>query len=155
MRYPRCTLTGRWFNRGQTGVCLASAHPRCRIPALMPNSPSVQTEKGWLRPERSLVYDQSTILLHHAAATRPGVILDAAALAGFSKTSSRLLALMRLYPWAQLSILEFPSPEELLFSTPNNPLLLDLIHLRKQLQQIETLSLHTLNTSTFLAFRRC
>lgn len=154
-RFPRCTLTGRHFDRGITGVCLASAHPRCAIPALLPGSPAIHTEKGWLRPERSLVYDQPSLLLHHAAATRPGVFLDAAMLAGFAKTSSRLLALLRSYPWAAITPLEFTAPEELLFSTTNDALLLDLIILRKQLQQIESLSLHTLNASTFLAFRRC
>ncbi len=155
MRFPHCSINGRWFDQGITGVCLSSAHPRCRIPALLANGPAIQTAKGWLRPERSLVYDQPSLLLHHAAATRPGVILDAPALAGFSKTASRLLAILRTYPWATPIPLEFTAPEELLFSTTNNPLLFDLITLRKQLQQIEALSLYTLDGSTYLAFRRC
>ena len=154
-RLPRCTLTGRWFDGGLSGVCPLTAHPRCRIPALVSGGPAVLTEKGWLRPERSLVYDQSALLLHHAASTHPGVVFTASQLAGFTKTATRLLTLMRPYPWAKITPLEFPQPEHLIFTSNNNPLLFDLIQLRRGLQQIESLSLHTLHSSTYLAFRRC
>jgi hypothetical protein len=154
-RAPYCTITGRVINGGCSGVALLNGHPRCRIPVLTAGAPSIQTESGWLRPERSLVYDNSTLLLHHAAATHPTVILTKAQLAGFSKTATRLIALLRPYPWAIPQPLDWPEPELLLFSTINNPLLFDLILLKRQLQQVEKLQLHTLSGSSFLAYRRC
>jgi hypothetical protein len=154
-RHPYCTVTGRVFDGGCSGVARLNGHPRCRIPALVAGAPSIQTESGWLRPERSLVYDNPTLLLHHAAATHPTVILTKAQLAGFSKTASRLIALLRSYPWANPQPLDWPDPELILFSTLNNPLLLDLITLKRQLQQAERLQLHTLSGSSFLAYRRC
>ena len=153
--FPYCTLTGRFFVGGLSGVTRLNGHPRCRIPALVPNPAAIETENGWLRPERSLVYDNPTLLLHHAASTHPTVILTSAQLAGFSKTATRLLALLRPYPWATIAPLEWPEPELLLFSTPNDALLFDLITLKRQLQQAETLHLHTLDGSLFLAYRRC
>lgn len=152
---PRCTLTGRVFHGGVTGVTLLNGHPRCRIPALVAGAPSIQTESGWLRPERALAYDNPTLLLHHAASTHQQVILTKAQLAGFTKTANRLIALLRPYPWATPFPLDWPEPELLLFSCCNNPLLFDLITLRRQLQQAESLHLHTLSGSTFLAYRRC
>ena len=152
---PRCSLVGRWFDGGRSGVCLLSGHPRCRIPALVPGAPSIPTEKGWLRPERALAYDNPTLLLHHAAGTHPGARLTNGQLAGFSKTATRLLALLRPYPWANPVPLEWPQPEILHFHSANNALLYDLITLRKQLQQAEVLSLHTLETTTCRTVRRC
>lgn len=152
---PYCTITGRFFHHGISGVGPLNSHPRCRIPALVPGGPAIQTETGWLKPERALVYDNPTLLLHHAASTHKQVILTKAQLAGFAKTANRLLALLRPYPWAIPSPLEWPEPELLLFSCCNNPLLFDLITLKRQLQQAETLHLHTLSGSTFLAYRRC
>jgi hypothetical protein len=154
-RPPYCTLTGRVFQGGLSGVAPLNSHPRCRIPALVAHAPAIQTEAGWLRPERSLVYDQSALLLHHAAATHPAVVLSKAQLAGFTKTATRVLTLLRSHPWAELAPLEWPEPELLLFSSRNNPLLFDLITLKRQLQQVETLQLHTLSGSTYLAYRRC
>lgn len=152
---PYCTLTGRVINNGRSGVAPLNSHPRCRIPALLPGGPAIQTESGWLRPERSLVYDNPLLLLHHAASTHRQSVFSKAQLAGFSKTASRLLALLRPYPWAIPAPLEWPQPEEFLFSTRNDPLLFDLITLRRQLQQVESLQIHTLSGSTYLAFRRC
>ena len=155
---PRCTIAGRWFAGTRSGVCRLWGHPRCRIPRLLPGSPAIETAKGWLRPERSLVYDDNRLLLHHAASTHRGSAISAAQLAGFQKTAQRLIAITTPHPWAALLPLEFPQPEEFLFSTGTNSgdaLLFDLIQLRGQLQQVESLSLHTIDGSTFLAFLRC
>lgn len=154
-RSPCCTLAGRWFDGGATGVCLASGHPRCRIPALTCGAPSIPTDTGWLRPERSIVYDNPLLLFHHAAATHPGVVLSKPVIAGFQKTATRLIALLKPYPWANPTPLDWPEPEHILFSTVNDALLYDLIILRRQLQQAESLHLHTLDRTTYLAFQRC
>ena len=152
---PRCSLSGVWAAGGRSGVCHSVAHPRCRIPALVPAGPAIPTEKGWLRPERSLVYDDQRLLLHHAASTHPGAVLTLEQLSAFQKTASRVLALLRPYPWALPAPLDWPQPEQLLFSTCNDPLLYDLIQLRNGLQQIESLTLHTIQNRSFLAFDRC
>jgi hypothetical protein len=130
-------------------------HPRCRIPPLRPHSDWIASEKGLLRPERALAYNLDSLLLHGPAATRPGHCFSAAELAGYSKTSKRLLALLRPFPWVDLQPLEWINPEELLFCSGENRLLYDLVQLWELLEQAETLKLHTLNTSTYLAFRRC
>jgi hypothetical protein len=130
-------------------------HPRCRIPPLVGILQPIPTDKGLMPPERALAYNQGELLLHGPAVTRPGHHFSTAELTGFSKTTTRLLALLRRYPWASLQPLEWLSPEELLFHAGNDALLYDLIQLRGQLEQAETLSLHTLKAWTFLAFRRC
>jgi len=130
-------------------------HPRCRITPLTGVLPPVDTDKGPLPPERALAYNQSELLLHGPACTRPGHHFSAAELVGYGKTTHRLLTLLRKHPWADLQPLEWLSPEELLFHCCNDALLYDLVQLRDQLDQAETLQLHTLEAWTFLAFRRC
>lgn len=155
---PYCNSSGRWFDGGRTGVCPLNGHPRCRIPRLLCGLPAVPTVKGWLRPERALVYDHPQLLLHHAAATHPGAVISEAQLAGFCKTAQRLLAILQSHGWATLQPLEFPQPEQIVFSLGSNrrdALLYDLVTLRGQLQQIESLSLHTLTGATYLVFSRC
>ncbi len=155
---PYCSGGGRWFDQGRSGVCLLNSHPRCRIPRLLSGLPAVPTAKGWLRPERALVYDNPLLLLHHAAATHPGAVITEAQLAGFSKTAQRLLALLQPHGWATLQPLEFPQPEQFVFSlgtSQRDAILYDLITLRGQLQQVESLSLHTLTSASYLVFSRC
>lgn len=130
-------------------------HPRCRITPLLGVLPPIDTDKGPLPPERALAYNQGELLLHGPACTRPGHHFSAAELAGYGKTAHRLLALLRKHPWATLAPLEWLSPEEVLFRTNNDRLFFDLVHLRDHLEQVETLTLHTLEPWTFLAFRRC
>jgi hypothetical protein len=130
-------------------------HPRCRITPIAGVLSPVNTDKGPLPPERALAYNQSELLLHGAASTRPGHHFSAAELVGYGKTANRLLALLRKHPWTQLQPLEWLSPEELLFRSSNDALLYDLVHLSNHLEQAETLTLHTLDAWTFLAFRRC
>lgn len=132
-----------------------SCHPRCRIPPLTAGLPPIASDRGPLPPERALAYNQGDLLLHGPAATRPGHQFNAAELAGYGKTSSRLLRLLRTTPWTTLVPLEWISPEEILFHCGNDRLFYDLIQLREQLEQAETLQLHTLQAWTFLAFRRC
>lgn len=117
--------------------------------------PLVLTDKGPLPSERALAYNQGELLLAGPAATRPQHHFSAAELTGYSKTANRLGALLRKHPWADLQPLEWLSPEELLFHCCNDALLYDLVHLSDHLEQAETLTLHTLNGWTFLAFRRC
>lgn len=131
------------------------SHPRLRIPPLVGIQPPVATDKGLVPPERALAYNQGELLLHGPAATRPGHHFTAAELTGYHKTVIRLLALLRRHPWASLQPLEWLSPEELLFHAGNDTLLYDLIQLHSQLEQAETLTLHTLEAWTYLSFRRC
>lgn len=154
MPFPYCTLTGRVFSGGTSGVAMLSPHPRCRIPALVSGAPSISTDRGWLRPERSLVYNEPALLLHHAAATRPGRHLDDAALAAFARTATRLLAIVNRHLWAGVTPLEFTATDQLVFSCCNNALLLDLVLLKRQLSASEQLNLDTLDGSTFLIYSR-
>ena len=133
----------------------ASDHPRLKIPPLKPQADWIPSDKGTLRPERALAYNQEALLLHHAAATRPGHHFTAAELAHFAKTSSRILSLINRFNWVAFEPLEWISPQELVFTTSEDRLFFDLVTLWNLLEQIETLNIHTLNTSTYLAFRRC
>lgn len=131
-------------------------HPWLRIPQLTPGGDWIASEKGPLRPERALAYNRGELLLHDAAATRPGHCFSIAELAGYGKTAHRLLALLRPFSWADLLPLEWRSPEELLFSVGEDRLFYDLVTLWELLEQAETLKLLTLEASTTaLAFRRC
>jgi hypothetical protein len=130
-------------------------HSRARIPALVGILPPISTDKGPMPPERALAYNHSDLLLHGPAATRPGHHFTAAELAGYSKTTLRLLALLRPHPWVILQPLEWLSPEALAFTAGNNALLYDLILLTDALEQAETLTLDTLTPDSFLLFRRC
>lgn len=130
-------------------------HPRGRIPALVTGEAWIASEKGALRPERALAYNRESLLLHDAAATRPGHTFTTAELAHFSKTSARILALTGRFAWVDLQPLEWTSPQELLFTTGEDRLFFDLVMLWELLEQIEALSIHTLEASTYLAFRRC
>jgi len=130
-------------------------HPRCRITTLIGVQPLIATDKGPVPPERALAYNQGELLLHGPAATRPGHHFSAAELAGYSKTTTRLLNLLRPHPWVALQPLEWLSPECLVFCAGNNRLLYDLILLQQQLEQAEQLLLDTLDSRTFLIYRRC
>ena len=130
-------------------------HPCCRIGVLEADAPWIDSDKGLLRPERALAYNREQLLLHGPAATRPGHRFTAAELAGYSKTAARILTITGRFPWAPLEPLEWLTPQELLFTTGEDALLYDLVILWQLLEQIETLELHTLNASTYLAFRRC
>lgn len=132
------------------------SHPLCKIPPLTPGGDWIASEKGALRPERALAYNRPELLLHDAAATRPGHCFSAAELAGYGKTAHRLLALLRPFSWVELTPLEWRSPEELLFCAGENRLLYDLVILWDLLEQAEAIELLTLPASvTALAFRRC
>lgn len=131
-------------------------HPWCRIPPLVPGQPWIPSEKGLLRPERALAYNRPELLLHGPASTRPDHAFSAAELAGFSKTSTRLLAIVDVLSWASVFPLEWNSPEELLFTSEDDALLADLARLWNLTQQAESIELLTLNgTHTALVFRRC
>jgi len=135
---------------------LALEHPWQKIPPLTPGAAWIASEKGALRPERALAYNRPELLLHTAAATRPGHCFSAAELAGYGKTAQRLLSLLRPFEWIDLQPLEWTCPEELLFCTGEDALFYDLVILWNLLEQAETLKLHTLESSiTALAFRRC
>lgn len=131
------------------------SHPRCVIPSLLPHQPWIASDKGALRPERALAYNREDLLLHTAAATRPGHHFSAAELAHFSKTANRILSITGRFPWVDLQPLEWTSPQELLFTTGQDALFYDLVLLWGLLEQIETLNLLTMEASTFMAFRRC
>ena len=133
----------------------ATCRGHCRIPPLTSGAPWINSEKGLLRPERALAYNREQLLLHDAAATRPGHCFSAAELAGYSKSANRILDLTGRFPWVDLKPLEWISPQELLFTTADDRLFYDLVILWDLLEQIETLELHTLKASTYLAFRRC
>jgi hypothetical protein len=155
MPSPRSTLAGITVHGGCSSVCLRSGHPRCRIPVLQPLAPAVPTERGWLRPERALVYNSPHLLLHDAASTRPGRTIAAAELAGFEKTARRLLAITAPYPWATPEPLEWISPEQLAFTTSNDQQLAALCSLDDALIQAETLALEEEQGASFLVFSRC
>lgn len=131
------------------------SHPRCVIPSLLPHQPWIASDKGALRPERALAYNREDLLLHTAAATRPGHCFSAAELAHFSKTANRILSITARFPWVDLQPLEWISPQELAFSTGQDTLFYDLVSLWGLLEQIESLELHTLEASAYLRFRRC
>jgi len=105
-------------------------------------------------PERALAYNQGELLLHGPAATRPGHHFTATELTAYSKTTTRLLALLRPHPWTVLLPLEWLSPEAIAFCAGNNRLLYDLVLLAGQMEQAEQLQLDTLGVHTFLTFRR-
>lgn len=131
-------------------------HPWCRIPRLVPGQPWIPSEKGLLRPERALAYNRPELLLHGPASTRPDHAFTAAELAGFSKTSLRILAIVDVLAWATVFPLEWNSPEELVFTSGNDPLLADLTELWNLTQQAESIELLTLNgIHTALVFQRC
>jgi hypothetical protein len=134
-------------------------HPRSRIPPLLGLHPPISTDKGPMPAERALAYNHPGLLLHGPAATRPDHHFTAAELAGYSKTSLRLFALLRPFPWIQLQPLEWLSPEALVFHAHCNALIYDLIQLEDRLEQAERLVLDTLHTEqgacAFLVFYRC
>jgi len=145
---------------------MQSLHPRSRIPPLLGLHPPISTDKGPMPAERALAYNHPGLLLHGPAATRPGHHFSAAELAGYSKTSLRLFALLRPFPWIQLQPLEWLSPEALVFhcssaacgsaacgsaacgfaACGSDGLVYDLIHLEDRLEQAERLLLDTLHT---------
>ena len=135
---------------------LGIPHPRMAIRPLRTTTPEVRTYKGVFPPQRALIYDQPTFLLHHIAASRPDLkVLDELTLTSYTKTAARMLALLKLIPWAQITVLEWPTPERLIFSCCNNELFYDLVILKDWLIQAESLQLDTLEGSTFLVFQRC
>jgi hypothetical protein len=115
----------------------------------------VLTERGWLRPERSLVYNASALLLHDAACSRRGRTISAAELAGFEKTARRLLAITNPYCWARPDPLEWLSPEVLAFTTADDHQLHALCQFDGALVQAETLELHHTAGESWLLFSRC
>lgn len=134
---------------------MSAEHPRCRIPAISLGLPPIDSDRGPLPHERALAYNQGELLLHGPAATRPGHCFSAAELAGYGKTASRVIALTTRFSWLELEPLEWLSPELLLFTTGSDSLFYDLVTLWQLLEQAEALTLHTLEASTYLAFRRC
>jgi len=155
MPSPRSSLAGVTVDGGTTTICLRSGHPRCRIPILQPLAPAIPTERGWLRPERALVYNSPHLLLHDAACTRAGQTLAAAELAGFEKTARRLLAITAPYPWATPEPLEWITPEQLAFTTSHDAQLAELCALDDALVQAETLTLEDTGDHSWLLFARC
>lgn len=129
-------------------------HPLLRIPPLPLDAPPLQSERGELRPERALIYDNAMFLLHHAVGHRPTALITEAELAGYAKTAQRLISLLGPYPWARVLPLHWQTPEVLLFTSRNDGLLHDLIQLRKSLVQAERLSLHNLEGFGYLRFQR-
>lgn len=154
--HPYCLLNGRWFHGGISGVCRMDPHPRCRIPWLLPDSPGVSTDKGIVKPERCILYDEPLGLFHQIGSAFPGHHFELDELTGCRKTLRRLAALLRPHPWTRAVILDWESPEALLLRTRNDALLLDLILLRDLLQQAETMELLREPTGeTCLRFQRC
>lgn len=115
----------------------------------------IATEKGPLRPERALVYDDNRLLLHHAAADYSGACISTAELAGYAKTAQRVLAWIDHFPWATLTPLAWPQPEVLLLTTGDDALALDVTLAQDLLVQAETLERHTLENHSYLRFQRC
>lgn len=115
----------------------------------------IQTEKGLLRPERALVYNDNRLLLHHAAADYNGTCMTNAELAGYAKTAQRVLVWLDHFPWAVLTPLAWPQPEVLLFTTGDDALAFDVTTSQDLLVQAETLKRHTLEDHSYLRFQRC
>jgi hypothetical protein len=149
-REPYCTMNGRVFDAGHSGVALISDHPLCRIPHLVSGSSAIPVcpeQEGrvvWMRPERCITRD-GPLLLHHFASINPEVHLTPPVFAALRKTSDRFCRLLNLLPWSpQLVLLDWPSPERLHFSLdPLNDR--SCQELQPRLVQLETLEL--LNTS--------
>lgn len=129
-------------------------HPLLVIPPLPLDAPPIHSERGELRPERALVYNDATFLLHHAVGHRPSQLVTDAELAGYGKTAQRLIALLQHFNWAKPHPLHWQSPEVLLFTSCNDGLLHDLAQLKRLLVQAEQLSLHTLEGFSYLRFQR-
>lgn len=132
------------------------SHPLQRIPPFTGATWTIDTEKGPMPPERCLAYDNPRLILHGPASTRPGHLFTLQELAGYSKTTARLDTILRPWPWAVITPLDWRSPEQLLltFGPEVDPLLYDLIHLAGRLEQLETLVL-TLQPQSALLFTRC
>lgn len=130
-------------------------HPAATIPALCAGAAEIPTEKGLLRPERALVYNDNRLLLHHAAADYSGSCISIAELAGYTKTAQRALAWINHFPWATITPLAWPRPELLLLTTGDDLLAELLTREQDLLVQAETLERHTLEDHSYLRFQRC
>jgi hypothetical protein len=158
-REPYCTMNGRVFDAGHSGVALISDHPLCRIPHLVSGSSAIPVcpeQEGrvvWMRPERCITRD-GPLLLHHFASINPEVHLTPPVFAALRKTSDRFCRLLNLLPWSpQLVLLDWPSPERLHFSLdPLNDR--SCQELQPRLVQLETLELLDTSGHSSLLFCR-
>lgn len=131
-------------------------HPACRIPELPSGAPPVPTEAGDQRPERSILYDNPILLLHHylGAHDGSGKPITKAELAGLNKTARRIDVLLRRAsaPHSFIPLL-WDEPEHLIFYT-SDPIA-DARAMQARLIQAEELELRTLAGTTVIEFWRC
>lgn len=124
------------------------------LPEIPLDAPAILTERGALRPERSIVYNKPVLLLWHYTSTRSGIEpISEAELAGLEKTARRIISLLRqVQDSSSFTPIAWPTPELLRFSTSNPDA--DFAAISRRLQQAETLDRNTLRPSV-LEFRRC
>jgi hypothetical protein len=151
----RCSLSGVVVDGGRSSIAMRSAHARCRIPIPQWGAAAVPTERGWLRPERSLCYSSDVLLLHDVACSRPGETIPLADLCGYEKTARRLLALAATQRWSQIEPLQWICPETIAFTTGDDIRFYQGITTRGALEQAETLERCAEGADHYLTFQRC
>lgn len=136
-------------------------HPLLRIPDLPPDAPAVLTSQGALLPHRSIVYDNPLLLLHHAVhgkneRTADGdLTFDQAFLAGISKTATRIIQMLKPLEDHGFLLLQWPTPERVVFTTHDDLAFTEYIYTRTILEQAEDMKLCWHDETSFLIFRRC
>jgi len=85
------------------------------MPPVPADAPAVLTAAGYLRPERSVLYNKPFLLLWHFDPVRSGHQLDEAQLAGLKKTAQRLDQLLRPFGLEPFRPMAWPEPEVVLF----------------------------------------
>lgn len=143
----------------------STTHPRNRVEPIENVLGLVHTEKGSFPRLRCLVYDRSELLLHEIACSLGDELIDDVAMAGYAKTGTRLLQLLRepgsskgrgqIPGYVNLQVLEWLSPAAVVFTTGADELVYDLVQLTGMTEQLEQLTLHETNGHPYLRFIRC
>jgi hypothetical protein len=134
-------------------VSLAHPHPLCRIPALVPGAPArpVETRPGivtWLRPERALVRD-GDLCLHDWISLHCEAPLDHTLFRRLTRAATRFQKLAARLEISDPSVLDWPEPERIRFTTGNDPATFRRFHSRRH-PSSEHLMLKRTPTSTSL-----
>lgn len=136
-------------------------HPLQRIPDLPPDAPAILTAQGALLPHRSILFDNPLLLLHHATHgkaehTPAGELsFDEAFLAGIAKTATRIAQILKPLGGHGFQLLQWPTPERMVFTTKDDISFAEYVHRRNILEQAETLRFCWHGENSFLIFRRC
>ena len=134
---------------------MVAQHPLCRIPALVPGSPSrpIETAPGvvtWLRPERAWARD-GLLRVHDWCSINHDAPLDHDLFRRLTRLATRFQRFtLRLGICEDLVLLDWPEPERLLFATGDDPAVARRFHSTRH-PASEHLMLRRTPTSTSLA----